>query len=265
VASVVRVERAERLRSAASLATTTLVVVAVAVAAGVVAARLVAPTIHGRYFLWVSGRALGLAAYLTLTALVLLGTWLRHPWRLRHPLLHGESRLRVHALLAVATLVLVAGHVVSLAADRYAGVGWVGAFVPGQSHYRTTAVAIGVVALFVLVVVGASAGLAGRRGTRHWLAVHRWAALIFVAVWSHGVFAGTDTPRLRVLYAATGFAWVVVVATRVAASRVESPGRVAHSVAPIEVALTPSVASIGAGRASVSPTRASRPGAGERS
>jgi len=247
VAGAVRAERAERLSGAASLAATTLVIVAVAVAAGVFAARLVAPTIHGRYFLWVSGRALGLGAYLTLTALVLLGTWLRHPWRLRHPLLHGESRLRVHAVLAVATMVLVAGHVVSLAADRYAGVGWVGAFVPGQSHYRTTAVAIGVISLLVLIVVGASAGLAGRRGTRHWLGVHRWAALVFVAVWSHGVLAGTDTPRLRVLYAVTGLAWVIVVATRVVASRVESPARAAGAATPIEVAM---VARAGAGEGS---------------
>jgi methionine sulfoxide reductase heme-binding subunit len=233
----VRAERAERLRVATSLAATTLVVVAVAVAAGAATARIVAPTIHGRYFLWVSGRALGLAAYLTLTVLVLLGTWIRHPWRLRHPLLHGESRLRVHAVLSVATVALVSGHVASLAADRYAGVGWLGAFVPGQSHYRTMPVAIGVVAMFALGVVGASAGLAGRRGTRHWLAVHRWAALIFVVAWSHGVLAGTDTVRLRLLYAVTGLVWVITVVTRVGATRVAAPERVAPLAPPLEAAL----------------------------
>ncbi|OYV72254.1 MAG: hypothetical protein B7Z72_05170 [Gemmatimonadetes bacterium 21-71-4] len=45
-------------------------------------------------------------------------------------MLHAETRLRVHATLATATVTLVAGHLVTLASDKYAGVGWVGAFVP---------------------------------------------------------------------------------------------------------------------------------------
>lgn len=212
-----RPETADRARSTLSLASTTAVAVAAAVAAGAGAARLVAPSIHSRYFPWVTGRALGIASYLSLTALVLLGTWLRHPWRSRLPLWHGETRLRVHAALAVATLVLVVGHLSSMAADRYAGVGWSGALIPGASHYRRIPVALGVVAFVAMVLLAASAGLAGRKGTRHWLGLHRLAALTFCLVWLHGLLAGTDAGALRPLYVATGLAVVLLVATRHAA------------------------------------------------
>ncbi|NNN09059.1 MAG: hypothetical protein HKL85_07700 [Acidimicrobiaceae bacterium] len=205
---------AERLHNTVSTSLTAVAVVGVAVLAGSLAARLVGPSLHDRYFLWVTGRALGLASYFSLTALVLLGVWLRHPWRLRYPLGHAETRVRVHAALAVATLVLVLGHLSSLAADKYAGVGWWGAVIPGASHYRTTPVALGVIAWFAIIVFSASAGLAGRRGTKHWLLAHRCASLTFVMVWLHATLTGTDSMRLRLFYSVTGLAFVLLSVSR---------------------------------------------------
>lgn len=205
---------AARAGAALSLGATSLAVAALSVGAGALAAHSVSPTIHSRYFPWITGRALGVASYLSLTALVLVGSWMRHPWRFMRPVLHGETRLRAHAALGVSTVVLVAGHLCSLAADRYAGVGWWGALVPGMSHYRTLPVALGVVAFFAIVAIGATAGLAGARAARHWLALHRLAAATFGAVWLHGVLAGTDARTMRPLYALTGLAVVAVVATR---------------------------------------------------
>jgi predicted ferric reductase len=195
-----------------------VVVIGASVVAGSLCARLVAPSVENRYFPWITGRSLGVAAYLALVALVMIGTWMRHPWRLRMPILHAESRLRAHAALAIATVMLVVGHIVALASDKYAGVGWLGAIVPGLSHYRRLAVAVGVVAFLLIVLLTVSAGLAGRRGTSHWLALHRGAAITFAAVWFHGVMAGTDAWRLRLVYFVTGAIVVVLVATRASVS-----------------------------------------------
>jgi DMSO/TMAO reductase YedYZ heme-binding membrane subunit len=129
---------------------------------------------------------------------------LRHPWRLRQPRSSPTTHLRAHAALAAATGVLVAGHIAALSLDRYAGVGWTGAFVPGQSTYRTAAVAIGTVALYAGVLVGGTAALAGRLFRRAWLPIHRLAAVTFILVWGHAVLAGSDTPSLRAVYGATG-------------------------------------------------------------
>lgn len=204
----------ERGRGALAWVLTALAAVALPLGAGYGFARLFAPTLQSRYFPWLTGRALGIAAYVALTALVILGVWMRHPWRLRRPLLHAETRLRVHATLATATMTLVAGHLVTLASDKYAGVGWIGAFVPFRAQYRPTAVALGVVAMAFMVVLFATARSAGRLGARHWLAYHRLAALNFVLVWLHGVMAGTDTVALRLLYVGSGAVVAALTSTR---------------------------------------------------
>src|SRR5579863_1787944 len=86
-------------------------VLAVTVPTGYVATRMSLPVTHDRYFPWIVGRTLGLAAYATLVSLVALGVWIRHPWRHRWPFTHPETRLRLHATLGVATCVLVGGHI----------------------------------------------------------------------------------------------------------------------------------------------------------
>lgn len=207
-------ERGARLGSALSLGLTGLLLSSTSVVAGSAAARLVGPSIRNRYFPWITGRSLGIGAYLALSALVILGTWMRHPWRLRKPIIHAEARLRAHSALAVATVVLVVGHLTSLALDKYAGVGWWGALVPGKSHFKTLPVALGVAGFWLMVLLTVSAGLAGRKGTRHWLVLHRVAALSFVSVWLHGVLSGTDAWRLRALYLISGAVIVFLVATR---------------------------------------------------
>lgn len=204
----------ERARAIVAWTLTGLAAVVLPLAAGFGFARLFAPTLHSRYFPWLTGRALGIAAYLALTALVVLGVWIRHPWRLRRPLVHSETRLRVHATLATASLVLVAGHLVSLASDKYAGVGWIGAFVPFRAVYRPTAVSLGVIAMLFMVLLFVTARSAGRVGARHWLAYHRLAGVNFVLVWFHGVMAGTDTAALRWLYVGTGGFVVFLTLTR---------------------------------------------------
>jgi len=171
---------------------------------GELATATLAPLLHNRMGPWIVGRGLGLAAYLALTALVVVGTWFRHPWRIRRPLLHPAMQLRTHAALAVATLALVAGHTLALVLDPYAGVGWVGAMVPGAAHYRPVAIALGTLGLYTGIVVGASAALAGRVGRGSWHGVHRLAAVAFALVWVHAVLAGSDTLALRVMYLATG-------------------------------------------------------------
>ncbi len=170
--------------------------------------------VHNRMLPWILGRSLGVAAYLTLTALVLLGLWLRHPWRTRAWSPRPESLLRGHVVLAASTVALLAGHVTSIALDRYAGVGWTGVLVPGQAHYRPTAVAFGTVALYALVLVGGTAALAGVIGRRVWFPIHTLSASVFCLCVVHGVLAGSDSHALRWMYVATGVVVMAVQITR---------------------------------------------------
>lgn len=152
---------------------------------------------------WILGRATGVTAYLLLVALVLMGITLSHP----HRAVRGRSatkRMRAHvalALLALATMVL---HVVVLATDRFAGVGWVGSLLPMHAQYRPVAVTFGVLGAWVGLLAGLSAGAAGYLPLRLWFPLHRIAAISFVLILLHGIFAGSDTGPLFGMYAGTG-------------------------------------------------------------
>jgi len=213
-----RPSRAERLGATGNAVGTAALAVTLPLLAGVMVATVMAATLHSRNFPWITSRALGIAAYASLAALVGLGVWMRHPWRLRLRVGHAESYLRTHAALGAATVALVVGHLVFLASDAYAGVGWRGALVPGLSHYRTTAVALGVVSLYLLVAIGATARFAGATGARSWRAVHRLALPTFFVAWLHGVLSGADTLVLRPLYLATGGVVAVLAMSRLVAS-----------------------------------------------
>lgn len=184
---------------------------------------LVEPALHDRMMPWILGRGLGLAAYLDIVALALVGTWFRHPWRWRRPVLHPAVLLRLHVALAVAACILVAGHVIVFALDSFAGVGWLGVIAPGKATYRPFAVGLGSVSLYLGAAIGITAALAGRFVGRHWLAVHRLALLAVALAWLHSVLAGSDTGVLRPMYVVTGGVLLVVVATRFGASRLEPP------------------------------------------
>jgi DMSO/TMAO reductase YedYZ heme-binding membrane subunit len=119
--------------------------------------------------------------------------------------------------LSVFTLGFTVLHVVVLATDRYAGVGWWGAFVPMGASYRPAAVTLGIVGVDLALLVGLSAAVAGRLPRRAWWPLHKIAVLALVVIWAHGVLAGGDTPALLGLYLATGLLVLAVAISRYAA------------------------------------------------
>lgn len=173
---------------------------------------------------WTLGRAAGLTAYALLVLLVCAGLLLSHPGsrRLRWP--GPLTRIRLHMTLAVFTLVFTALHVVVLATDPWAHVGWPGALLPMASSYRPVGVTLGVLAVWSGLLTGLTAALAGRALGRFWWPVHKVAALAFLLVWVHGLTAGSDADRLRVFYLATGGLVVVLALSRYQAVAEERVG-----------------------------------------
>jgi len=189
---------------ARQVGTVTVVATAIGVLGGYAVAAWFGAAPVGRMSPWVVGRGLGIAAYLALTLPTCMGLWLRHPWRLRRAGVRPAPMSRLHAVLAALTSVLIAGHVVALVLDSYAGVGIAGAAVPGQPGYRPFAVALGTMSVYLGRLVGGTAALAGRLFGRAWRPIHRVAFAVFGLSWLHGLLAGSDSPRLRMMYVASG-------------------------------------------------------------
>ncbi len=163
---------------------------------------------------WILGRASGICAYLLLVALVGFGLLLSHPARYRWRRPSAAARIRAHVSLAVFTAAFLVLHIVVLATDRYADVGWWGALLPMASGYRPLPVTLGVVATYSGVLAGITAALAGRWMARIWWPVHKVAAGCFVLALLHGVLSGADTPALVPLYAVTTAGLVVLAGSR---------------------------------------------------
>lgn len=166
---------------------------------------------------WILARATGISAYVLLVLLVLLGLLLSHPWRTRVARPGPATRIRLHIVLAALTLAFTIAHIVILATDRFAGVGWRGVSLPLQSSYRPAAVTLGVLGAWAGLVVGCTAVLAGHLPRRLWWRLHKVAIVALLLVWLHGVLAGGDTVTLRWLYLSTGGLIAVVALSRYAA------------------------------------------------
>jgi predicted ferric reductase len=162
---------------------------------------------------WIAARALGVTAYLLLALQVATGLLLSHPrntasWRMT------RQTFPWHELLTVFTYAFLILHVVLMAIDPWAKVGWLGAIVPGFSGYRPPAIAIGTVAVYAMLFTAVTAKWTRLLPSGWWLRVHRFAAVTFLLTWMHSVLAGTDSGALTPLYLATGLPILLGVAHR---------------------------------------------------
>jgi hypothetical protein len=148
---------------------------------------------------WLLARASGLAGYVVLTLSVLAGLVLKSRPVAR---LRAASVMEVHKTLALTGLGALVLHAVSLVLDTTVKVSLAGLVVPGLVHYRPAAVAAGVVAGWLLVVVTASFWLRKHIGMRMWRRLHWFTFALFGLATVHGIAAGTDAtqPWARALY-----------------------------------------------------------------
>lgn len=163
--------------------------------------------------IWLAARAAGVTAYLLLTLQVVLGLVLSHPtnqatWK------QSKRLFPWHENAWIFVLAFLGAHIATIVVDPYAGVGIGGAIVPGLSSYRSSAVALGTLALYALLVTGMTARYTKRLPPGAWLKLHRLALIVFLLAWLHGVLAGTDSAALLPLYLATGAAVAAAAAWR---------------------------------------------------
>jgi sulfoxide reductase heme-binding subunit YedZ len=185
-----------------------LIVLAVVYATGQIAPAETAYQAQMR--VWLAARATGIAALVLLTAQVVLGLVLSHPtnqttWRLSKVVFPWHE----HLLVFTASLLVV--HIISILLDPYAGVGITGALIPGLSEYRSSAVALGTLATYALIVTAVTARYTRLLPAGVWLKLHRLSLVVLILAWMHSILAGTDSDALRPLYAAS-FGLVVAAA-----------------------------------------------------
>ncbi len=139
---------------------------------------------------WFLARSSGIVAWALLTASVLWGIVLSTDLfpRNRRP----AWLLDLHRWLGGLTCGFLGLHLVTLWADSYIEFTIADFLIPFHSTWKPTAVALGVVATWLLVIVQATSLARKRLSNGAWRAVHLASYAAFVLGGVHGSMAGTD-------------------------------------------------------------------------
>ncbi len=118
------------------------------------------------------------------------------------------SLLAMHRFLGALAVVFTALHVLAIVLDDFVRFSIVDALVPMASTWRPVPVAIGVVAMYVLVAVEVTSLLRSRLSPRVWREVHLLSYVLFALSTLHALTAGTDARALVTEGVAFGIAAV---------------------------------------------------------
>jgi ferredoxin-NADP reductase/DMSO/TMAO reductase YedYZ heme-binding membrane subunit len=109
----------------------------------------------------------------------------------------------LHRYFAGAGIVMVVLHLVSLSLDGWLAMTPAELFIPFATDYRPVAVAIGILAFYLLVAIQITSWFMTRLPKRLWRGVHLSAYVVIIAVAFHAGLAGTDV----------GSTWYLLVST----------------------------------------------------
>jgi len=140
----------------------------------------------GEHFFWITSRAAGIAALLASTAAVALG--LLMSTRLRK----SADFRPMHEALSLATICALVVHAVALLGDSFMRPSLADLTIPFASGYQTLWTTTGIVAGWMLIILGLSYYARGRIGPARWRSLHRFTALAWVLGIVHAVGEGTD-------------------------------------------------------------------------
>ena len=186
----------------------------------------------GPHLFWITSRAAGFAALVLASLAVSLGLLMSTK------LLKGRtSELRAaHDTLALATIVAIVVHGVSLLGDQFLHPSILDISIPFVSGYKTLWTSLGIVGGWGLIVLGLS--YYGRRwvGAVRWRKLHRFTALAWLAGLVHALGEGTDAGQLWFL---AMLALVAIPALGLLATRLARSGRGAGTPSPSPVPAAP--------------------------
>jgi DMSO/TMAO reductase YedYZ heme-binding membrane subunit len=140
--------------------------------------------------LWCTARASGLVAWALLSGGVIWGLALST--KVLGPKPRPSWMLDLHRFLGGAAVAFVGIHVGAIVLDRYTSFGVVDVLVPLTSAWNPTAVAWGIVAMYLLLAVEVTSLLRRHLSKRSWHVVHLLSFPLVVVSTVHLLTAGTD-------------------------------------------------------------------------
>jgi methionine sulfoxide reductase heme-binding subunit len=140
------------------------------------------------HLFWITSRAAGIVALILSSVSVCVGLLLSGPLRKK---LGADLRV-THEALSLATLAALAVHGLSLLGDGYLKPSIADLALPFVSSYLTFWTSTGIVAFWLLALLGLSYYARTRIGVQRWRRLHRFTALAWALGVVHSLGEGTD-------------------------------------------------------------------------
>ena len=153
------------------------------------------------HLFWITSRAAGTAALFLSSLGVSVGLMMSG----RFVKGKGADLRPLHEALSLATIAALAVHGLSLIGDKFVHLSLVDVVVPFAGSYKTAWTSLGIIAAWMLVLLGPSYYARRVIGQRRWVKLHRFTAVAWVAGIVHAIGEGSDagSPWFLVLIVVT--------------------------------------------------------------
>jgi sulfoxide reductase heme-binding subunit YedZ len=156
------------------------------------------------YGWWLASRASGIVALVLIALSVAIGLGMAAK-AFRKP---GLPRvlIAVHEHAALAALVAIAVHGITLLGDSWLNPGPVGIAVPFAGDHEPVFTGLGIIGGYLAAILGLTFYIRRRIGTRRWRNLHRLTPLVYVLGVTHALGSGSDAGErwMLALLVATG-------------------------------------------------------------
>jgi sulfoxide reductase heme-binding subunit YedZ len=148
------------------------------------------------HLFWITSRAAGTAALVlsslgVCAGLMMSGRFMRG---------RGADLRPLHEALSLATIAALLVHGLSLVGDKFLHPSLIDVVVPFAGSYKTGWTSLGIIAAWMLVLLGPSYYVRRAIGQQRWVKLHRFTAIAWIAGIVHAIGEGTDA----------GSAWFVL-------------------------------------------------------
>jgi methionine sulfoxide reductase heme-binding subunit len=166
------------------------------------------------YGWWLASRASGVLALILVTISVAIGLTMASKLVRKRGV--GPVLAKVHEQTALAGLVAIAVHAITLLGDPWLDPGVKGVLIPFQMDYQPVFTGLGIIAAYLAAFLGLTFYMRRRIGPKLWRKAHRATVLVWLLGLIHTIGAGTDAGAawLREFMVLTGAPIVAVFLVR---------------------------------------------------
>jgi sulfoxide reductase heme-binding subunit YedZ len=179
------------------------------------------------HFWWLLSRSAGVVALVLVAVSVLIGLTLAAG--LGGPPARRRALVAIHEHSALASLVAIALHGVTLLGDSFLKPGVAGIAIPFVIDYKPVFVGLGIIGGYLAAILGLSFYARRRIGGKRWRNMHRATPVVYVLGLVHTLGAGTDAGstwlRAFMLSTAVAAAGLLIARIRKSKSKTKAPAR----------------------------------------